>query len=100
MNSGPIRVFRDLLPRDFALFGEPDYVKIAWTLRADPLANGHCVFRTETRAIATDMAAREQFRRSLTLQPLQKNGWNNLGAVEAALGHDDDAIHALTHRRD
>jgi hypothetical protein len=56
-------VFRDLLPRDFALFAEPDYVKIAWTLRADPLANGHCVFRTETRAIATDMAAREKFRR-------------------------------------
>jgi hypothetical protein len=56
-------VFRDLLPRDFAAFAEPDYVKIAWTLRADPRANGHCVFRTETRAVATDMAAREKFRR-------------------------------------
>jgi superkiller protein 3 len=39
-------------------------------------------------------AAREHFRTSLTLQPLQKNGWNNLGAVEAALGNDDDAIAA------
>jgi tetratricopeptide (TPR) repeat protein len=39
-------------------------------------------------------AAREHFRQSLTLQPLQKNGWNNLGAVEAALGHDQEAIAA------
>jgi tetratricopeptide (TPR) repeat protein len=39
-------------------------------------------------------AAREHFRRSLEIQPLQKNGWNNLGAVEAALGHDQEAIGA------
>jgi tetratricopeptide (TPR) repeat protein len=39
-------------------------------------------------------AAREQFRRSLSLQPLQKNGWNNLAAVEAELGHDQEAISA------
>jgi tetratricopeptide (TPR) repeat protein len=39
-------------------------------------------------------AAREQFRRSLSLQPLQKNGWNNLAAVEAELGHVQEAISA------
>ncbi len=54
--------FRDLLPRDFAAFAEPDYVKIAWTLRADPQQDGSCIFRTETRAIATDVGARAKFR--------------------------------------
>jgi hypothetical protein len=59
----PNPVFRDLLPHDFAMFAEPDYVKIAWTLRADPLPDGTSIFRTETRAIATDVAARAKFRR-------------------------------------
>jgi hypothetical protein len=59
----PNPVFRDLLPRDFAPFAEPDYVKIAWTLRADPQEDGTSVFRTETRAIATDVDARAKFRR-------------------------------------
>jgi len=56
-------VFRALLPDEFAAFQEPGYVKIAWTLRADPMENGESVFRTETRAIATDPAARKRFRR-------------------------------------
>ena len=38
-------------------------MKIAWTLRADPLGANESVFRTETRAIATDAAARAKFRR-------------------------------------
>jgi hypothetical protein len=59
----PNPVFRDMLPRDFAMFAEPDYVKIAWTLRADPLPDGTSIFRTETRALATDVAARAKFRR-------------------------------------
>jgi hypothetical protein len=58
----PNPVFRDLLPRDFATFAEPDCVKIAWTLRADPLPDGTCTFRTETRALATDVGARAKFR--------------------------------------
>jgi hypothetical protein len=58
----PNPVFRDLLPRDFAIFAEPDYVKIVWTLRADPLPDGTCMFRTETRAVATDVSARAKFR--------------------------------------
>ncbi len=56
-------VFRPLPPDQFAAFGEPDYVKIAWTLRADPDGPGRCVLRTETRAVATDEAARKKFLR-------------------------------------
>lgn len=55
-------VFRPLPPDEFATFAEPDYVKIAWTLRADPTEDGGSVFRTETRAIATDETARKKFR--------------------------------------
>ena len=59
----PNPVFRDLLPRDFRSFAEPGFVKIAWTLRADPVAAGESIFRSETRAIATDAEARAKFRR-------------------------------------
>lgn len=55
-------VFRSLPPEEFAAFAEPDYVKIAWTLRVDPTADGGSVFRTETRAVATDDSARKKFR--------------------------------------
>jgi hypothetical protein len=55
-------VFRPLEPSEFAAFAEPDYVKIAWTLRADATSDGGTVFRTETRAVATDAAARKKFR--------------------------------------
>ena len=41
----------------------PGYVKIAWTIRADPLGDDHSIFRTETRAVATDPLARARFRR-------------------------------------
>lgn len=33
----PTPVFRSLPPEEFAKFREPGYVKIAWTLRADPI---------------------------------------------------------------
>lgn len=55
-------VFRSLPPAAFKDFGEPGYVKIVWTLRADPAGPGHSVFRTETRAIATSPDARRRFR--------------------------------------
>jgi hypothetical protein len=54
-------VFRPLAPDEFAAFCEPDYVKIAWTLRADPRGDGS-TFRTETRVAATDAAAWKKFR--------------------------------------
>jgi hypothetical protein len=59
----PNPVFRDLVPRDFAGFAEPGYVKIAFTLRADPIDEVSSIFRSETRAIATDMEARARFRK-------------------------------------
>jgi hypothetical protein len=55
--------FRSVPANAFASFDEPDYVKIAWTLRADATGAGSSVFRTETRAVATDAAARSKFRR-------------------------------------
>lgn len=55
--------FRALPPDQFAAFSEPGYVKIVWTLRAEPVDDTESVFRTETRAIATDATARRKFRR-------------------------------------
>ena len=55
--------FRALPPDDFASFSEPGFVKIAWTLRADPVDERTSIFRTETRAVATDASARARFRR-------------------------------------
>ncbi len=58
----PNPTFRALPPEEFRHFDEPGLVKIAFTLRADPLAVDRSIFRTETRAIATDAAARHRFR--------------------------------------
>jgi hypothetical protein len=60
-------VFRALPPGDFSRFDQPDYVKIVWTLRADPIGSGESVFRTETRAVTTDPGARAKFRRYWSL---------------------------------
>jgi hypothetical protein len=59
----PNVVFRAIGPDAFAAFREPGYVKIVWTLRADPVSPTASMFRTETRAIATDAVARAKFRR-------------------------------------
>jgi hypothetical protein len=56
-------VFRAVSPERFADFDEPDYVKIVWTLRADPIGDAESVFRTETRVATTDPTARAKFRR-------------------------------------
>lgn len=54
--------FRSLPPDQFVAFAEPDYVKIAWTLRADSVSATESILRTETRAIATDPQSRTKFR--------------------------------------
>lgn len=59
----PNPVFRSLAPEEFATFSEPGYVKIIWNLRADRMVEDASVFRTETRAVATDASARAKFRR-------------------------------------
>jgi hypothetical protein len=56
-------VFRPLTPDQFVAFHEPEYVKIAWTLRVDSKSGDQCVFRTETRVMTTDHVARGKFRR-------------------------------------
>jgi hypothetical protein len=60
-------VFHSLPPHEFVAFNEPDYVKIVWTLRADPIGANASIFRTETRAAATDATARAKFRRYWSL---------------------------------
>jgi hypothetical protein len=55
-------MFRALPPDAFATFDEPDYVKIVWTLRADPLGPDASLARTETRVMTKNPAARMKFR--------------------------------------
>ena len=56
-------VFRSVPAGEFRDFAEPGYVKIAWTLGADPIDATRSAFHTETRACTTDAAARRRFRR-------------------------------------
>lgn len=99
----PNPTFRALPAEDFAAFAEPGFVKIAWTLRADPLGGGASRFRTETRAIATDATARRRFRRywafaspgiglirRLSLRPLKREAERRVRLITAA-GRDPRA---------
>jgi hypothetical protein len=54
--------FHPLPPHEFAAFHEPGYVKIVWTLAAEPLDDDRSAFVTRTRAVATDPEARRKFR--------------------------------------
>lgn len=56
-------VFTPVGPDVFAAYAEPDRVKIAWTLEAEPLGPDVTRFATETRAVSTDPGARARFRR-------------------------------------
>ena len=56
-------IFRSIPPSEFRDFAEPGFVKIAWTLRADPDGPGRSVFHTETRVCTTDAESRDRFRR-------------------------------------
>jgi hypothetical protein len=53
--------FRTIPREEFVSFAEPDYVKIVWTLEADPIGPARTRFRTETRVEPTDAAARRKF---------------------------------------
>jgi hypothetical protein len=81
----PNVTFRALPPDQFAAYGAPGDVKIVWTLRADSVSSDRSIFRTETRAVATDPIARDRFRtywsfvspgvsaiRWLSLRPLKR----------------------------
>jgi hypothetical protein len=54
--------FRAIPAPDFASFATPGFVKVVVSLRADPVGD-RSIFRTETRALATDGEARARFRR-------------------------------------
>jgi len=54
--------FRALSADDFVTFAEPNYVKIAWNVAADPIGPDESVARTETRVLTTDAIARSKFR--------------------------------------
>jgi hypothetical protein len=56
-------LLRALPPDEFQAFNEPGYVKIVWTLCADPINNCESIARTETRIVTTDPVARKKFRR-------------------------------------
>lgn len=55
--------FCPLPPEQFAAFREPGYVKIVWTLAAEPAGPGESWFVTRTRVAATDPESRKKFRR-------------------------------------
>jgi len=55
--------FHPLPPEQFAGFNQPGYVKIAWTLGAEPLGPNRSRLVTRTRVVATDLQARRRFRR-------------------------------------
>lgn len=59
--------FESVPPAEFAAFNGPGYVKIAWTLSAEPIDSGSSMVRTETRVATTDKYARERFRRYWTV---------------------------------
>jgi hypothetical protein len=56
-------IFTPVAADRFVTFSEPDLVKIVWTLEAEPLGPALTRFRTETRVLATDDAARKKFAR-------------------------------------
>jgi hypothetical protein len=55
--------FHPLPPQQFAAFDEPGYVKIVYTLAAEPLGPNRSRFVTRTRVVATDPQSRRRFRR-------------------------------------
>jgi hypothetical protein len=92
--------FRALPPGEVAAFSEPGFVKIAWTLRADPVDDDTSIFRPETRAVATDATARARVRRywafaspgialfrRLSLRPLKLDAERRAQMAKAAPGH-------------
>jgi len=76
-------VFQAVPGPEFAAFDAPGYVKIVWTLRADPIGTTESLFRTETRVATTDPTARKRFRRywSFVSPGIWLIRWASLGLV-------------------
>ena len=88
--------FRPIPADQFRDFCEPGFVKIVWTLRAEPVDGKRSIFHTETRVSTTDADARERFRRYwsyvapgvklirvLMLQPLRRAAEQRVRAAAA-----------------
>jgi hypothetical protein len=54
-------VFSPLAPESFAAYGEPDRVKIVWSIETRPRTPEESSLATETRAAGTDPEARRKF---------------------------------------
>jgi hypothetical protein len=93
--------FRALPSDEFEAFHEPGNVKIAWTLRADPINAGRSVFRTETRVATTDPTSRAKFRRYWAfLSPgIKLIRWVSLGPLKAEAERRAREVH-FRKRRD
>jgi hypothetical protein len=87
-------------PDEFEAFDEPGYVKIAWTLRADPIGAAKSVFRTETRVATTDPTSRVKFRRywALLSPGIKMIRWISLGPLKTEA--ERRARHALLNKRE
>lgn len=55
--------FTPVAPERFRTFADPGLVKIAWTIECRPDGPERTLLVTETRAVATDQASRDRFRR-------------------------------------
>ena len=88
--------FRSIPADQFREFCEPGFVKIVWTLRADPIDDEQSIFHTETRVCTTDAEARARFRkywsfvapgvkliRAAMLQPLRRSAEQRVRAEAA-----------------
>lgn len=86
----PHVTFRAVEPDDFRAFDEPGYMKIVWTLCAEPIDDRTSIFRTVTRAHATDPRAAEKFRRywAVFSPGIRLIRYEALRAVRAAARHD------------
>ncbi|HEY6615817.1 MAG TPA: hypothetical protein VIZ32_14905 [Vicinamibacterales bacterium] len=91
--------FRALPPDEFQGFSEDDFVKIVWTLRADPVGTAESIFRTETRVRTTDPAARAKFRRywSFLSPGIILIRWISLGPLKAEAERRARAEGSSTH---
>ncbi len=89
------------LGNQFTAFREPGYVKIVWTLRADPIGETESMFHTETRVATTDPETRKRFRRYwwyvapgvelirlAMLRPLKNAAERRAGRPAAAVARD------------
>lgn len=104
-------LFRSIPAHDFAAFDEPGYVKIAWSLRAEPDGAQATRFHVETRVCTSDPDCRARFRRYWSyvapgvalirlamLQPLKRETERRAAALRMAAAPAPDGTPSPAHR--